>query len=153
MVIKASTILLMLVFSTAAFPQIQLRDNGLAKEVKLYTSGNIESEGYYKNGSKSGKWTYYFENGSKKRVEYYDLKGLPNGKWTNWYENGQKWNTVNYNKGEVHGRWTYWYRNGNKWHQLLYANGEVNGKWTFWLENGTVNDSGRYAGEDTAVKG
>ena len=152
MVNKISIVLLSLAFSTASFAQIKLCDNGLAKEVKRYANGSIKSEGYYKNGVKTGKWNYYYEVGGKESVRYYDSKGLPNGKWTYWYQNGQKWNTVSYNKGEIDGHWTYWYRNGNKWHQLSYHDGAVYGKWTFWQEDGSLNESGRYKG-DTSRKG
>lgn len=152
MVNKTLATLLILVFSSLSFAQIRLCDHGLTKTIVRYADGAIQAEGYYKNDFKTGKWIHYYKNGSKESTRYYDRKGTPKGKWTYWYEDGQKWNTVVYNKGEVHGQWTYWYKNGNKWHQLSYTKGDVLGKWTFWLEDGSRNDSGRYD-PDTVDKG
>ena len=51
--------------------------------------GGVMEEGDYKDGKKDGLWTYWYENGQKKREENY--KGdKRNGLWTWWYENGQK---------------------------------------------------------------
>jgi len=39
--------------------------------VKYFRNGNIELEGYFVNGKRSGKWTYYTPYGVVKDVRYY----------------------------------------------------------------------------------
>ncbi|MBL4658302.1 MAG: hypothetical protein JKX73_09900 [Flavobacteriales bacterium] len=58
MVNKISITLLMLVSFTAAYSQVEFKNGGKAKVIERYSDGAIKSEGYYRNGSKYGKWIH-----------------------------------------------------------------------------------------------
>ena len=50
--------------------------------------GQYYSKGRLKNGRKDGKWTWWYENGQKKREKNYK-DGKLDGKDTDWHKNGQ----------------------------------------------------------------
>ncbi|HHZ64196.1 MAG TPA: hypothetical protein EYN51_01640, partial [Flavobacteriales bacterium] len=139
----------LIIVSPSSWAQIKLLNNGIAEDLTYYENGNIMEKGYFKNGSKAGKWVEYYENQQRKSVKYYNENGEPIGKWTTWYENGQKWNSVSYENGKVEGAWTYWYKNGNKWHQLSYNNGQLQGDWAYWRKSGEKAGRGIYKVDTT----
>ena len=62
--------------------------------------GGVMEEGDYKDGKKDGLWTYWYENGQKKREENY--KGdKRNGLWTWWDEDGNVTDTETYKNGKL----------------------------------------------------
>lgn len=66
-----------------------------------YSNGKVKEEGAYRNGEKSGKWTYYWQSGLKKTDGFY-TKGVPRGTWT-YYDK----------RGGVIGKGTY--KDGKMW--------------------------------------
>lgn len=72
--------------------------NGLVKATYFYDNGQIEQEGFFKDGKLDGTWTSYNENGSKKAVAEY-TNGEKTGKW--FFYNQNTIAEVNYSNGAV----------------------------------------------------
>jgi len=87
--------------------------------IEEYPSGKKKSRGYYKNRSKDGLWTY-------------------------WYENGQKQSEGNYKDGNLDSLWFAWFGNGRKESEGIYKNGKRDGQWVSWYENGKIEYKGNY---------
>ena len=75
-------------------------------------SANKKLDGYYRNGLKNGKWTWWNEESVKDSSGIFK-KGLKNGKWTEFYLNGEKKIEGTYKNGKKVRIWTYWDSNGN----------------------------------------
>ena len=65
-----------------------------------YPNGKVKEEGVYKNGEKTGKWTYYWKAGAKKTVGYY-TKGTPTGTWTYFSSQGAVLGKGTYKGGKM----------------------------------------------------
>ena len=46
----------------------------------IFSNGQIDLSGFYKNGNKTGLWIYYGEDGAKKKEIYYKNGKLLEGK-------------------------------------------------------------------------
>jgi antitoxin component YwqK of YwqJK toxin-antitoxin module len=111
---------------------------------------NIEglSEGSFRNGKKSGKFSFYFDNGQLKSQGYYS-NNLQQRKWTYYYENGQLNGIGSYKDSDGtdlgdsgvprHGRtgkWKFYYENGQLRDEITYKNGGYIGPFKSYFENG-----------------
>jgi outer membrane lipoprotein-sorting protein len=56
--------------------------------ISKYPNGNIEEEGWFKAGGKSGYWKRYYENSVLKEGGHY-LSGLKNDWWEEFNEQGE----------------------------------------------------------------
>jgi antitoxin component YwqK of YwqJK toxin-antitoxin module len=72
--------------------------NGLVKATYYYDNGQVEQEGFFKDGKLEGTWVSYNENGSKKAVAEY-TNGEKTGKW--FFYNQNTVAEVNYSNGAV----------------------------------------------------
>lgn len=96
----------------------------VAKKIRYYPNGQIESEGELnKNGKKNGEWKYFYNYGEKWRIENYK-NGAKNGKIIEWYKNGNKMYEGYYKDGLIDGKWTVWDEDGNKINTIKYKNGK-----------------------------
>ena len=127
-------------------PKIQKRDGFLylPNQEKLYSgenlcvylsNGNRYSYGYIKKGLRTGKWTYWYENGQISSEKNYKDNKL-DGRWIEWDENGQKKEEENYKDGKRDGKWTSWYSNGQIRSEKNHKDGIEGGKWISWDEDG-----------------
>ena len=125
----------------------------------------ISEIGYFTNGRKNGKWTYYRRNGTvyneKKykngelieTVTYfgktYDIvKECPTPKWKLTdtevciekvlRDDGTLLWEKTWTTNYRHGRWTKYYSSGKKWYEGNYEFGKKVGIWTEWYESGKV---------------
>ena len=99
---KKIAILVALFIGSIAFSQhknVQLEEvNGLVKATYLFINGNIEQQGFFKDGKLDGIWTSYDESGNKKSVaEYKD--GVKVGKWFFW--NGNNLSEVDFSRNTI----------------------------------------------------
>lgn len=99
---KKIVILVALFIGSIAFSQqknVQLEEvNGLVKATYLFNNGNIEQQGFFKDGKLDGIWTSYDESGKKKSVaEYKD--GVKVGKWFFW--NGNNLSEVDFSRNTI----------------------------------------------------
>lgn len=68
--------------NTAVKPKLEAVGN-LVKATYLYDNGQVQQEGFYKNGKLQGKWVSYDVNGNKTVVAEYNA-GQKVGKWFFW---------------------------------------------------------------------
>ena len=100
-----------------------------------YTSGQVKSKGYIKDGKLIGKVTNWHENGQIFSEEYYK-DGKKDGKWTEWYENGQIFSEGNYKDGKKDDKWTYWQKNDQK----IWLDGQIFSE-EYYLEGNLVGET------------
>lgn len=85
----------------------------LLSEINYYESGLKKMEGSYKNGERTGTWTY-------------------------WYHDGKKWSEGEYHNGKENGLKTVWHINGQKYYEGKLENGFRIGSWSFWNKKGQL---------------
>lgn len=136
----------------------KFRENNDSVFTQFYTTkGILQSEGYFINRKRVGKWTYFFPTKKKMSEEHYkdgELHGFvinyyPNGKITEKtaYMMGVKHGTslqftsdgdileeVNYKEGKLHGLAKYYDVKGKLKEQGNYAEGKRVGKWEYYLD-------------------
>jgi hypothetical protein len=88
-----------------------------------------------KEGETHGKWTEFYEDGSKK-AESYSLSGKAHGPYIGWFKNGQKKTELTYVNGEKHGIHTEWYEDGKKAASTPNVNGKLHGTLITWDDKG-----------------
>jgi antitoxin component YwqK of YwqJK toxin-antitoxin module len=125
-----------------------------------------EDEEDWTGGIKEEFWTWWDENGQKKRVSYY-VNGKQTYNKTNDFENtGKPKNESNVNKDEItiecdevghkmaegnysngirEGLWKYYYVSGKIKAQGFWSHGRREGTWSSWYENGMMSAEGEYA--------
>lgn len=75
-----------------------------------YKSGEVKVSGEYHKGSKIGTWHYYYENGKKKYIAYYQYKSsldYPVGIWLYWDKKGNLIKKEIYKEGKLFDTITY----------------------------------------------
>jgi antitoxin component YwqK of YwqJK toxin-antitoxin module len=58
------------------------------KEELYYEDGQLDYVGHFKNGKEHGDWIYYWPNGNRKSIEYYQ-NGAENGTMYDYNEKGE----------------------------------------------------------------
>lgn len=83
--------------------------NGLVKATYYFDNGQVQQEGFFKDGKLEGKWISYNENGIKVAIAEY-TNGEKTGKWFFWndktlaevdYSNGVIASVKNWNKEAI----------------------------------------------------
>ncbi|MFO7658475.1 MAG: hypothetical protein R6W78_15565 [Bacteroidales bacterium] len=100
----------------------------------FYSSGIIKSEGVYENNREQGKWKFFYKNKSIEQTGDF-RNGLLNGIWTWYFDDGKVRKEEGYFNGEEEGESIEYDRNGNIVSKGEYIEGEKEGFWKI-----TVND-------------
>lgn len=89
-----------------------------------FPNGQLQREGYYANGRKSGRFASWHTSGVKTSEGIYknDRKF---GVWRAWTPNGELRMETPYVESEIHGYRYFFYRNGNKSAEFYYVRGEL----------------------------
>ncbi|WP_395053451.1 toxin-antitoxin system YwqK family antitoxin [Flavobacterium sp.] len=99
---KNITIIALFLVSTLTFAQDKspkLEEvNGLVKATYYFDNGQIQQEGFFKEGKLDGKWISYNESGNKVAIAEY-TNGEKTGKWFFWNE--QSLSEVDYSNSAV----------------------------------------------------
>jgi len=131
----------------------------------FYATGELKSEGQYRNNLQQGKWVFYFANGNIEQTGEFD-NGNINGKWVWYYENGtvkreeefyngrEEGIFIEYNEaGEVIAKGEYfdgeregeWYYNvGDEIEIGSYIGGLKDGKWKYYYTGNILKFEGDY---------
>jgi antitoxin component YwqK of YwqJK toxin-antitoxin module len=89
------------------------------------------------NQKRTNKWTWYFEDGTKRReIDYQN--GVYNGQMISYYPSGQQSVVMSFSEGSQNGLTTRWYQDGAKKFEGSYVNGLPSGLWKFWKEDGSI---------------
>ncbi len=97
-------------------------------EMRGFHSNEIKMvEGYYKEGKRSGEWTWWFENGKIDGHEAWkdDKK---NGLWVFYNKQSVKTYQGFYKNGRKEGKWKYYDAQGRIMYEETYKNGKQTGK-------------------------
>lgn len=140
---------------SADFNQVNLVKDGNAIFYDIL--GKKSKEGVYKSGLQNGKWTYYYENGSKlaegtflngeennKAAEDNLPKNGREGKWFNYYKNGNIQRESNWLKGNLEGMIKTYFEGGKIHEEAYYKNGKLNGYYKLYSEEGKMIEEGNY---------
>ncbi|GEC78063.1 toxin-antitoxin system YwqK family antitoxin [Flavobacterium aquatile] len=96
-VIMAALLVSGLTFAQEGKPKLEEVD-GMVKATYYYENGQVQQEGFFKDGKLEGKWVSYNENGSKKAIAEY-TNGEKTGKWFFW--NDKSLAEVDYSEGTI----------------------------------------------------
>ena len=107
------------------------------QEWLCHQDGQWQSRGEWKEGKKSGTWTWWFDNGQKTEEGSF-RNGIAEGQWTSWYRNGQKDAEGNRKNGYKDGKWLAWFKNGQKKSEAIWKNSRPVDIETHWNEDGDV---------------
>lgn len=141
----------------------QGRRQGPWKE--YYETGELKSEGKYKNGKRTGDWLFYYRDGKEEQRGTY-RQGKPDGDWKWTYNNGQTWReevfydgleeglSIEYNDtGKVVSKGNYmsgekegdWFQDlGDNREEGTYIAGLRNGTWKHYYTSGQLKFVGRF---------
>ena len=88
-----------------------------------------------KNGKRTGKWKYYYQNRQLKALGKYK-QGKKEGKWKYYHDYGFLQNAGKYKNGEKTGKWKSYHENGQLRTISEYRNNTLNGKYRYYNEDG-----------------
>ncbi|MFM1874358.1 MAG: hypothetical protein RL266_95 [Bacteroidota bacterium] len=132
---------------------------------EYYETGELRSEGRYKNGLREADWVFYYKDGKEEQRGSY-VKGRPDGDWKWTHNNGQVWREEvffdgleegmaieyndtgkvvaqgNYLSGEREGKWIL--DIGDQREEGTYVAGQRSGTWKHYYPNGKLSYEGKY---------
>lgn len=120
------------------------------KHLPGYSDDQKIEEGAFLNNRKTGKWTFYFNNGKVKHTLNY-VNGSADGMAIFYYKNGNIREQGTWKNNRWVGEYKMYYRNGNPKNVFNYnIQGLKNGKQVFYHENGKPSLVGTWdAGNET----
>ncbi len=99
-----------------------------------YPSGTLWKEGLYEENSRVGQWKWYAENGELVKDALYNEKGLADGNWTYFHDNGTKRRIEGFKEGKRHGRTEYYNNDGTQLLELFsFKNDRLDGEVIRWF--------------------
>jgi antitoxin component YwqK of YwqJK toxin-antitoxin module len=109
----------------------------------FFRDGEPEHAGEWREGKRSGRWTWWDRQGQKvTEGEYVD--GEKSGVWTEW-RGGKKTSEGAYAAGKQVGEWTRWYdTTGQKQSVNSYADGQAIGRSSRWHLDGKLAEEGSF---------
>ena len=141
--------------------QYYLKNSGKLFSGLVY---NIDgrSDGNIRNGKKSGKFTFYYDNGQIKKVGYYQ-NNFQQRRWKYYYESGQLHGIGSYINGNgsdpgvdsdipKHGRignWFFYHENGGILEEQNWKNGHEIGYHRTYYDNGQMEWESYYKKDGT----
>ena len=116
------------------------RRQGKWKE--FYPSGELKSEGSYKNSNRVGDWKFYFPDKTIEVSGSYDSKGRQDGEWQWYYANGQLMRSETFENGVPEGELTEYNEEGEIVAQGNFVEGSEEGHWIF--RHNLIREEGDY---------
>jgi antitoxin component YwqK of YwqJK toxin-antitoxin module len=108
---------------------------------EFYETGELRSEGKYKDGGREGDWVFYYRDGKEEQRGAYH-KGKPDGDWKWIYDNGQIWREEIFYDGLEEGLAIEYNDTGKVVSKGDYLSGEKEGKW--FQDLGDDREEGTY---------
>jgi len=100
-----------------------------------FASGRLASEGPYVNDQPSGEWLYYFEQGGLNMRGNY-IGGQKEGTWLSYYVGGTKKSDIKFDKGS--GLYNEYYKSGKLKVSGQIFDGKNEGRWEYYYESGNM---------------
>lgn len=113
------------------------------KTTTYHYSGNVMTDGYYRNKEKDSLWTYYDINGTLLQEEFY-RNNKKYGSWKTFYDNGQVSEEITWENDKRNGIWKQYYADGAIKSQGNYLDDEKQGLIEFYYPNGRIEVTGTY---------
>ena len=99
-----------------------------------HPNGILWKQGTYDENRRIGEWKFMDENGTLAKHAFYSSDGIPDGEWTYFNDDGSKRRVENYRSGKKHGTFLRYDPNGM---QLLsqqnYEDDKLHGKLIRWF--------------------
>lgn len=127
-----------------------MEGNRQGKWKEFYTTGELKSEGNYKNSNRVGKWKFFFPDKSVEVEGAYNSKGKQDGEWKWYYANGQLMREANYDAGVLDGEFVEYDEDGNEVAKGNYVEGSEEGHW-FYVRNSSIEEGDYYDGMRTGL--
>ena len=109
------------------------------------SQGNLEAEGSYQNGEKSGTWRYYFADGKLRRECRYNAEGKLDGAFKEYHETGKPDVEATYRAGQPVGVAKLFHPCGALREERRYNDaGEQDGPYVKYYASGQVEERGTY---------
>lgn len=105
----------------------------------FHPNGRVWAVGQHRDDEPVGKWTYWWETGTKSEVI-----DFASGRQTLYREDGSKELERQFRDGVWTGRSTEWHANGRKAAEGEYREGRQHGEWPTWDEQGNLVKKDRY---------
>lgn len=116
---------------------------------EYYETGELRSQGKYKDGGREGEWIFYYQNGKEEQRGTYH-KGKPDGNWKWTYPNGQTWREEVFYDGLEEGMAIEYSDSGKVVAKGNYLSGEREGDWL--IDLGDDREEGTYiAGQRNGI--
>lgn len=116
-----------------------------AKVVFFASNGKVISQGFMRDKTYIGDWTYYHNNGTQiMTLEHYNNKGLLEGERNIYYLSGQVAEKSLYENGMLHGKTLGYAENGTVIKEHHYKMGNLHGEAKFYDEAGNLLVEGFY---------
>lgn len=107
--------------------------------------GNLEGEGSYANGEKTGAWRYYFADGTLRRECSYTAEGKLDGPFKEYHSTGKLSIEATYRAGQPTGACKLFHPCGALREERRYNDaGEQDGPFVKYYVNGQVEERGTY---------
>ncbi|NMH28528.1 toxin-antitoxin system YwqK family antitoxin [Flavobacterium silvaticum] len=104
---------------------------------QLTKNGDTIFRSQYKKGLPDGLWKNWFENGKLHEMRWFS-NGSKTGDYTVYWENGTKKQQCHFEKGEYDGSYSEWNSNGKLIRQMHYKNGYEKGSQKLFYDNGSI---------------
>jgi antitoxin component YwqK of YwqJK toxin-antitoxin module len=126
-------------------PKTKLKE-GLHETFFTENGGKCEQSNY-KSGILRGEQIFYFENGQVRERRNFDENGSFTGVFKSYYDNGHLKSEGQYDNGAMDGKWKFFYKSGNIKEIIFYKNNVENGPFIEYHENGKIAADGTYLNE------
>ena len=112
--------------------------NGAFKS--YHKDGSLRSQGHFLEGNKTGKWSYWYDNGNLMNITHYNEEGEKHGEFKSWYKDSTLEDEGIFNHGKEEGKWDFYFENGQIASSEVYKEGELK-SFKFWDEEGNELDT------------
>lgn len=123
---------------------VEFKDGLPNGEIKTWSKKDVKQvEGFLENGTRTGIWKLYYENGKlKKQLTYQN--NIENGEEIFWFENGNVQKKGSYVNGKLNGKYEWYFENGQKQQEGFFTMGKEDSTWNEWYENGKQKMVGHF---------
>ncbi len=138
---SALLVLLLFLSTSCRFEQKVIEDtypDGSPKRVCIY-------KGKGQNREMVRETTYYENKQMQMDGAFQD--GKRSGLWISWYENGKKWSEGTFKNGKSEGKRITYFENGRVRYEGEYKNDQRVGKWRFYDEKGKLLAEQDFSGQ------
>ncbi len=124
---------------------VEFKDGLPNGEIKSWSKKDVkQAEGFFENGTRTGIWKLYYENGKLKKQSTFK-SNIENGEEIFWFENGNVQKKGSYINGKLNGKYEWYFENGQKQQEGFFVMGKEDSTWNEWYENGKQKMVGHFS--------